>query len=137
MAICLSGDFDPDRMIATIDKYFGGLKPNPELPEWSFTPEPAMTAPVEKTVLGQEAEMVYLGWRTGGASSEDADMIQLVSSLLSNGKCGLLDVDIQQQQKNAGRGCGGPPIGRLRHDGGHRLSQAGADARRGARHAAR
>ena len=33
MAICLSGDFDPDRMIATIDKYFGGLKPNPELPE--------------------------------------------------------------------------------------------------------
>ena len=61
MAICLSGDFDPDRMIATIDKYFGGLKPNPELPEWSFTPEPAMTAPVEKTVLGQEAEMIYFG----------------------------------------------------------------------------
>ena len=104
MAICLSGDFDPDRMIATIDKYFGGLKPNPELPEWSFTPEPAMTAPVEKTVLGQEAEMIYLGWRTGGASSEDADMIQLVSSLLSNGKCGLLDVDIQQQQKMLGVG---------------------------------
>ena len=107
MAICLSGDFDPDRMIATIDKYFGGLKPNPELPEWSFTPEPAMTAPVEKTVLGQEAEMVYLGWRTGGASSEDADMIQFVSSLLSNGKCGLLDVDIQQQQKMLGVGAEG------------------------------
>ena len=107
MAICLSGDFDPDRMIATIDKYFGGLKPNPELPEWSFTPEPAMTAPVEKTVLGQEAEMIYLGWRTGGASSEDADMIQLVSSLLSNGKCGLLDVDIQQQQKMLGVGAEG------------------------------
>ena len=26
MAICLSGDFDPDEMIATIDKYFGHLK---------------------------------------------------------------------------------------------------------------
>lgn len=104
MAVCLSGDFDPDRMIATIDKYFGSLQPNPELPEWTFTPEPAMTAPVEKTVLGQEAEMVYLGWRTGGASSDDADMIQLVGSLLSNGKCGLLDVDIQQQQKMLGVG---------------------------------
>ena len=107
MAICLSGDFDPDKMIATIDNYFGGLKPNPDLPEWSFTPEPAMTAPVEKTVLGQEAEMVYLGWRTEGASSEDADMVQLVSSLLSNGKCGLLDVDIQQQQKMLGVGAQG------------------------------
>ena len=102
MAVCLSGDFDPDRMIATIDRYFGSLQPNPDLAAWSFTPEPAMTAPVEKTVLGQEAEMVYLGWRTDGASSRDADMIQLVSSLLSNGKCGLLDVDIQQQQKMLG-----------------------------------
>ena len=51
--------------------------------------------------------MIYLGWRTGGASSEDADMIQLVSSLLSNGKCGLLDVDIQQQQKMLGVGAEG------------------------------
>jgi len=107
MAICLSGDFDPERMIATIDKYFGSLEPNPELPEWTFTPEPAMTAPVEKTVLGQEAEMVYLGWRTDGASSRDADLIQLVGSLLSNGKCGLLDVDIQQQQKMLGVGAEG------------------------------
>ena len=104
MAICLSGDFDPDRMIATIDKYFGGLQPNPDLPEWTFAPEPALTAPVEKTVLGQEAEMVYLGWRTDGAASSDADMIPLVGSLLSNGKCGLLDVDIEQQQKMLGVG---------------------------------
>ena len=32
MAICMSGDLDPDETIALIDKYFGGLKPNPELP---------------------------------------------------------------------------------------------------------
>ena len=30
MAICLSGDFDPDMMIATIDKYFGDMVPNKE-----------------------------------------------------------------------------------------------------------
>lgn len=94
-------------MIATIDKYFGGLKPNPELPEWSFTPEPAMTAPVEKTVLGQEAEMVYLGWRTGGASSRGRRHDPAREFALSNGKCGLLDVDIQQQQKMLGVGAEG------------------------------
>ena len=33
MAICLSGDFNPDEMIATIDKYFGDMKPNPNLPK--------------------------------------------------------------------------------------------------------
>ena len=33
MAICLSGDFDPDQMIETINKYFGHLKPNPQSAE--------------------------------------------------------------------------------------------------------
>lgn len=99
MAICLSGDFDPDRMIALIDTYFGGMQPNKELPEFTFEPEPEVTAPVVKEVSGQEAERLYLAWRTGGATSDDADMIRLVSPLLANGKCGLLDVDIQQQQK--------------------------------------
>ena len=36
MAICMSGDLDPDATIALIDKYFGGLKPNPELPKLDF-----------------------------------------------------------------------------------------------------
>ena len=32
MAICLSGDFNPDEMIAFIDKYFGQMQPTPNLP---------------------------------------------------------------------------------------------------------
>ena len=39
MAICLSGDFDPDQMIETINKYFGHLKPNPNLPKLPVTHE--------------------------------------------------------------------------------------------------
>ena len=38
MAICLSGDFNPDEMIATIDKYFGDMKPNPNLPKLTVKP---------------------------------------------------------------------------------------------------
>ena len=31
MAICLSGDFDPENMLEVIKKYFGDMKPNPNL----------------------------------------------------------------------------------------------------------
>ena len=36
MAICLSGDFDPDYMLSVIEKYFGQMEPNNELPEVDF-----------------------------------------------------------------------------------------------------
>ena len=36
MAILLSGDFDPDQMIATIDKYFGDMQPNENIPQLYF-----------------------------------------------------------------------------------------------------
>src|SRR5574344_1897368 len=39
MAICLSGDFDPDQMIAIIDKYFGGMQPNENLPRIELNKE--------------------------------------------------------------------------------------------------
>ncbi|MDE8722592.1 insulinase family protein, partial [Alistipes putredinis] len=38
MAILLSGDFDPDQMIATIDKYFGDMQPNENIPLLAFEP---------------------------------------------------------------------------------------------------
>lgn len=31
MAVCVSGDFEPDEMVATIEKYFGDMQPNPNL----------------------------------------------------------------------------------------------------------
>lgn len=100
MAICLSGDFDPEQMIAVIDKYFGDMQPNENLPEFRDKPEDPIVRPVEREIFGQETDFVYLGWRTeGGAASDDAAIAQIVSALLSNGKCGLIDVDLDQKQK--------------------------------------
>lgn len=99
MAICLSGDFDPEEMIAVIDKYFGQMQPNPELPALQFEPEQPITAPIVREVFGLEAENVTIGWRTGGALSEDADMMALVGDILTNGKAGLFDLNLNQQQK--------------------------------------
>ena len=100
MAVCLSGDFDPDKTIALIDKYFGQMKPNPELPEFEVPAEEPITAPREAEVYGLEASFVWLAWPTeGGAASGDAEIAQLVQAILNNDKCGLMDVDLVQQQK--------------------------------------
>lgn len=99
MAVCMSGDFDPDKTIEIIDRYFGSLEPNPELPGLKYEPEAPVTSPLVREVYGQEAEMISMAWRAGGAASDDADMLSLVSSILSNGKAGLLDLDLVQQQK--------------------------------------
>jgi len=45
MAVCLAGDFDPDKAIKIIDKHFSALKPNPDLPKLEFEPEDPITEP--------------------------------------------------------------------------------------------
>ncbi|MBQ9192115.1 MAG: insulinase family protein [Bacteroidales bacterium] len=99
VAICLSGDFDPDEMMRIIKKYFGDWKPNKNLPTFSFTPEPPVTQPLRKDILGYESEFVMMGWRTPGASSLDSEISDIVSSILYNGQAGLVDLDVIQNQK--------------------------------------
>lgn len=99
MAICLSGDFDPEVMIETINRYFGGMESNPELSELSFTPEQPIMAPIERTIVGPEAAFVTLGWRFPGAASQDAEMMNLLSAILYNGQAGVIDLDVNQQQR--------------------------------------
>ncbi len=99
MAVCVSGDFDPDQMIAIIDKYFGDMEPNPELPQLQFTPEQAISTPVVKEVKGLEAENVMLGWRLPKSTDPSIDLAQIAGSILYNGQAGLIDLDLNQQQK--------------------------------------
>ena len=106
MAICLSGDFDPDEMVDVIEKYFGHLKPNPALPELNFPVDNPITAPIDVEVLGKEAEIIYLAWRTPAIKSEDMPALEVASEVLSNGKTGLLDVDINLPQLTLGTGAG-------------------------------
>ena len=105
MAICLSGDFDPDQMIATIDKYFGGLKPNPDLPKLDLPKETPITAPVVREILGPDAESIALAWRFPGAADKDVETLQVVSQILYNGQAGLIDLDLTQQQKTLSAYC--------------------------------
>lgn len=98
MAICLSGDFDPDATIKIIDQKFGNWKNKP-VPEYKPFIEPPITKHITKEVVGPDAENVMLGYRFAGANSKDADMLMLIAKILSNGKAGLIDLNLNQQQK--------------------------------------
>lgn len=103
MAICLSGDFDPDEMIATIDRYFGDMVPNYDLPEVQTLGElQPITSPIEKEIWGNDAENIVLAWRAGGYRDPDADILNILTSVLYNGNAGLIDLDLLQQQKVLG-----------------------------------
>jgi len=50
-------------------------------------------------VLGPDAENVSLAFRTPGIGTKDALVIQMISNLLYNGSAGLIDLNLNQQQK--------------------------------------
>ena len=100
IAICVSGDFDPDTFVATIEKYFGEWKPNNDIKYLEYEPEQPITQPVEKNVYGLDAEFVMMGWRVPGANDQlKSEVGDIVSSIVYNGKAGLADLGLIQAQK--------------------------------------
>ena len=102
VAICLSGDFDPEETIGIIRKYFGAWKANPDLPVYEVAPQPELTAPLKEEVYGYDAEFVMIGWRTPGLNTRESEVSDIVASVLYNGQAGLADLDIMQSQKILG-----------------------------------
>ena len=98
MAICLSGDFDPDHMISVIEKYFGQMEPNRNLPEVDFETKTKVESPVAKEIYGLDAESVMMGWKYPGADSKEALIAEVADYILYNGSAGLLDLNLNQKQ---------------------------------------
>ena len=102
ICISMAGDFDPDEAIKIIDKYWGKMKPS-EVPELKFEREQPITSVITKTVTGLDAENTIRAYRLdSGNGSHDAMLADLLESVLNNGKCGLIDLNINQQQKCMG-----------------------------------
>ena len=106
VAIVLAGDFDPDQTIQVIDKYFGGWKKSDKVTRPEFAPQPEITAAKDTTVVGQDAENVTMAWRFKGANQGEGDILDIISSILSNGKAGLFDNDLTQTMKVQGVNAG-------------------------------
>ena len=98
MAICLSGDFDPDNMVDIITKYFGHLKPNKNLPRPELPSEKPFTSPKVVEILGPEAENVTVAWRVPEAAHGDMLTLQVMDHVLCNGRTGIFDLNVTLPQ---------------------------------------
>ncbi|MBR8537343.1 insulinase family protein [Carboxylicivirga sediminis] len=98
MAIALAGDLDFEPTIQLIDQYFGKMEKK-EFAEPQLPKEEPITAPVVKEVVGPDAESMQMAFRFNGIGSDDEIMVDLISSILSNGQAGLIDLDLVQKQK--------------------------------------
>jgi zinc protease len=128
MAICLSGDLDPDKTIRMIDKYFGKLQPKP-IPVFNSPVESASSSPVTKNIYGPDAESVTIAFRQRSDTNlapipgkvikkisqqttpeikpstfyqTAPAYLKMISMLLTNGQAGLIDLNLNQQQKVLG-----------------------------------
>ena len=104
MAICLSGDIDYDETIRLIEKYWGGFE-RKEDSLFSVIREDIIETPIYKEVYGPEAERLYIGFRFDGVDSKDAKYLSMVDMILSNSTAGLIDLNLNQEQKIIGGGC--------------------------------
>jgi len=104
IAICMAGDFDMDKTIADIDKYFGQWKKSETLSRPEYPTLKPLTAISDTTIYGQEAPFMFLGWRFPNDDKLIADTLDVISNVLSNGNAGLLDIDIDQAMKARGVG---------------------------------
>ena len=98
MAIVMSGDMNPDVLIRKIDKAFSYMQNKP-LAKYSFNPETPITAPIVAEVVGPDAENVTIGFRLPGNKSTDVLLADLVGQILTNGKAGLMDLNLVKKQK--------------------------------------
>ncbi|MDO8998360.1 MAG: insulinase family protein [Bacteroidota bacterium] len=98
MAIIMSGDFDPDKVIVDIEKHFGSFASKP-VEGYKFVKEQPITSKIVKTVIGPDPASVNLGWAVDGEGTTDADLGDLMSTILYNGTAGLMDINLNQAQK--------------------------------------
>lgn len=98
MAVMLSGDLDPDQAIKLIDKRFGSFE-SKDFKEFDPPVEDPIGSPEIKTVYGPSEESVTFGYRANGTSTKDANMLIVAEYILNNGTAGLIDLNLNQQQK--------------------------------------
>ena len=99
IAVCMSGDFDPDVVIAQIDKHFGDWQPNRQLSRPEFPALEPINAHKDTTVWGQEAEMLALAWRFPAEKELSTDTLEVIAKMMCNGKAGTMEIDLEQPMK--------------------------------------
>lgn len=98
MAVVLSGDFKADEMIKKVDQAFSYMQPKP-LELYNPAPEKPLTKIQSADINGPSAESVSIGYRGYAENSKESLLLDLISSILYNRKAGLLDINLNKQQR--------------------------------------
>jgi len=98
MAAIFAGDFNPDEMIKKVDKSFAYMVSKP-ISLYNPTPEKPLTKIQQVDVYGPSAEAVEIYYRGYADNTQQSLMLSLIRSILTNGKAGLIDINLNKQQK--------------------------------------
>lgn len=105
MAICISGDIDPERAFALIKERFsswenpGPLRPEPKWVETGLQGREF----VQVQYLGEE--QLLLAFRTAPRHHEDYHALRLMDMILDNSVAGLINLNLVEKQAVRGAGC--------------------------------
>ncbi len=105
-AICLSGDLDYDHAIEVINTYFGSWQPNDNLQAaldennaLLFQRKAGLGVHKDTVIYGNEAPQLWMAWDVPNIHSEEIPVLDMLTKVLYNGHCGLIDLNINQKQK--------------------------------------
>lgn len=98
MALILAGDLNPDEMIKKVDKAFSYMVAKP-VSLYNPAPEKPLTQIQKVDVYGPSAEAVEIYYRGYAQNTKESLMLSLIRSILTNGKAGLFDINLNKQQK--------------------------------------
>jgi predicted Zn-dependent peptidase len=105
MAICISGDIDPDETIKIIEEHFSSWKAKAPLrpePKWEEKPLSGREF-VQVQYLGEE--QILLAFRTAPKHHSDYHALRLMDMIIDNSVAGLINLDLVEKQKVRSAGC--------------------------------
>ena len=99
MAVCMTGDLDFEATVQIVDKYFGQMQANENIDRPAPVKEEPITGTQTFEVATPDREQIAVAYRFGDVKSKDALFLDLIGSILYNGKAGLIDLNLMQKQK--------------------------------------
>ncbi|MBS7332703.1 MAG: insulinase family protein, partial [Weeksellaceae bacterium] len=103
MAVVLVGDFEFDNAVDLVEKYLGKYEKKAK-PQQYVAKEDAIQNIITAEVNSPSSERLQFAYRFDGINSKDAKYVTVIDYLLSNSTAGLIDLNINQQQKAQGAG---------------------------------
>ncbi|MCC2670047.1 MAG: peptidase protein, partial [Armatimonadetes bacterium] len=108
--VVIVGDFATDQALAMVKKYFGGAKRIPE-PVKVYTAEPPQRGERRVTVRRSGSlPMVLIGYKSPAASNPDTYALDLLASILSDGRSSRLYQSLVEKQIATSADAGNPSL---------------------------